>query len=113
MTRSRMGLLGLCVVVLGLMAFTAGPASAAEWLILNSDGSTVNTAAKLPATVVGDFEEKTDGTLLTRLVGIELNLLCTKFTLTGAKLESGGKVTAGFTIHFHRLHGPHADRLHG
>ena len=100
MLRSKLGLLGLCALALGLMAFVTSSASAAEWLILESNKTTVNTAAKLPASIVGEFEEKTDGTLLTHLVGIELNILCTAFTLTGTKLEGGGLLTNGGTVTF-------------
>jgi hypothetical protein len=99
MLRSKLGLLGLCALALGLMAFMTSSASAAEWLILNSKAEK-KTATELPAEVIGEFEAGTDGTLLTKLVGIALQVLCTKFTLTGTKLEGGGKLTTGGTVTF-------------
>jgi hypothetical protein len=99
MSRSRLGLLGLCVMVLGLMAFAASSASAAEWLILNGKGE-VKTAKELPATIAGDFEEKTDGTFLTKLVGLAVSVLCTLFALENAQLQGGGTVAPGFTVFF-------------
>ena len=99
MLRSKLGLLGLCALALGLMAIVTSSASAAEWLILNSKGE-VKTAKELPASIVGEFEEKTDGILLTHIINIELNVLCTKFTLTGTKLEGGGLLTNGGTVTF-------------
>jgi hypothetical protein len=99
MTRARVGLLGLCVAVLGLMALAASSASAApEWLIL--DGKAVpQTAAKLPVTVVSEAE-KSSFAWLFKLVGINAKVLCTVFTYGGAKLESGGTLTNGgsFTL---------------
>lgn len=99
MTRSKLGLLGLCVVALSLMAFATSSASAAEWLILNAKGE-AKTAKELPATIAGDFEEKTDGTLLTKLVGLAVSVLCTLFTFENAQIQGGGAVSPGFTVSF-------------
>jgi hypothetical protein len=98
MTRSRLCLIGLCMTALSLMAFMTSSASAAEWLILK--GIEVKFATELPTTIAGEFEKGTDGTLLAKLIGIPVSVLCTKFALTGAKLEGGGKVTTGFTVNF-------------
>ena len=99
MSRSKLGLLGLCVIALSLMAFAVSSASAAEWLILNAKGE-VKTAKELNASLVGEFEPKTDGTLLTHLLGLSLGVLCTGVTLSGAKLIGGGAVSSGFKVIF-------------
>lgn len=93
MSRSRLGLISLCVVVLGLLAFAASSASAAEWLILNSKGE-VKTAAEMPVELAGEFDTP-NGTLDTHLTGIHIEVQCTKATLLGMKLEGEGKITNG------------------
>jgi hypothetical protein len=97
MLRSKLGLLSLCALALGLMAF-ASSASAAEWLILNSEGK-VKTAAELPAAVVGELENN-DGTLLSKLSGIAFSVLCTAATLKETKLEGSGKLSTGGSVLF-------------
>ena len=99
MHRSKLGLLGLCLMALSVMAFAASSASAAEWLILNAK-SEVKTGAELKAGIVGEFEPKTDGTLLTHLLGLSIGVLCTGVTLSGAKLEGSGKITSGGKVVF-------------
>jgi hypothetical protein len=86
-------------MALSLMAFAASSAQAAEWLILNSKGE-VKTAAELSEFINSEFEPKTDGTLLTHLLGLSIGVLCTGVTLSGAKLEGGGKITSGFKAIF-------------
>ena len=52
MIRSRFGLMGLCAVVFGVMAFGATSAQAtvgAHWWILNSAGTVKTDAGSLPA----------------------------------------------------------------
>lgn len=98
MHRSRLILLSLCAMTLSLMAFAASSASAApEWLILTS-GGVAETGTKLPAQLVGEFEK--DGTLLTKLIGLNISILCTALTITGMKLEASGALTNGFSITF-------------
>lgn len=99
MLRSKPGLLGLCMMALSLMAIAANSASAAvEWLILDKSGTALNASA-LPAEIVGELENN-DGTLLTKLIGLEISVLCTSATLTGTKLEGGGKLTNGGKVTF-------------
>jgi hypothetical protein len=95
MIRSRRGLLGLCAVVLGVMAFVASAAQAestAKWLILK--GTTAVDAAFLPATVVGELENK-HGTLLTKIIGLSVGILCEGVTFSGVTLIGQGSLPAG------------------
>ena len=95
MSRSKLGLLGLCVMALSLMAFAADSASAAEWLILNSGGA-VKTAKELNASLVSEIEFGTVGALLTHLAGLSIGILCKHATLENAKLVGGGGVSSIF-----------------
>jgi hypothetical protein len=111
MIRTRLGLLGLCAVVLGVMAFSASAAQAetgAKWLILteetfkNEKGETehkVKTAEELSAAVQGELENS-DGSLLSKIVGIKVKFLCTAATLIGVKLEGNGSLTSGGRVKF-------------
>lgn len=102
MSRPKLGLLGLCVTALSLMAFTAGSASAAEWLILTKGGES-KTATELNASIEGELE-KSDGSLLMHLVSLYVKVLC-KNPLFGfasnVRLESEGKLNSGGLAHFH------------
>lgn len=98
MLRSRLGLLGLCGIVIGLMAFMPSSASASEWLILTSAG--VNkTASELPTSVVmssdGGGGGGSDWDTSFLVIGIMTRVSCTSVGLTGTKLEAGGKLTNG------------------
>ncbi len=97
MIRSRLGLLGLCAVVLGVMAFSASAAQAevgAKWLILTS-GGVVKTGEELNAEIKGEIE-KEDAALLTKILGIGVRILCTSGTLNGKpKLIGEGKISEG------------------
>jgi hypothetical protein len=96
MMRSKLGLIGLCVAVLGVMAFSASAAQAeagANWLILTS-GGVVKTGGELHATVSGELENNA-GSLLTTVLGVEMQLLCTAVTLIGVSIEGSGSVTNG------------------
>jgi hypothetical protein len=103
MLRSKLGLLSLCALALGLMAFASSAQAAPEWLILtvkDPEGPHVaKTAAELPAAINLELEENM-GTLLTKLTGLAVSVLCTGASLQGAKLEGGGKVTEGFMATF-------------
>jgi hypothetical protein len=96
MLRSKLGLLSLCALALGLMAF-ASSASAAEWLILNSKGESIE-AKNLSAEVKLEIEES--ATLLSKLNGITFEVTCTAADLKGTSLEGGGKLTTGGKISF-------------
>jgi hypothetical protein len=101
MIRSRLGLkaLGLCALVVGLMAVSAGVAQAessgGSWTFLN--GATLEV---LPnnQTIGGAFEPSTDGTLLSTIAKKELEFLCTAFTVTEGKLITGGTVLGSLTF---------------
>src|SRR4051794_7719385 len=101
MTRSKPALIGLCAVVLGVMAFAAGAAQAevgAKWLILNSLGQ-VKTGSELPALLEGEIENKT-ASLLAKVLGISIQILCTAETLVGVKLEGEGSLTNGGKVKY-------------
>src|SRR6476469_7711981 len=89
MTRTKLGLLGLCAV----MAMSVGAAQGAtyKWLILTSSKT---TATELKASVAGKAESTHlvfDG----EVAGLKIAITCTSFTLTNFNLEIGGKLTEG------------------
>src|SRR6476469_5341763 len=93
MIRTKLGLLGLCAVVLGMMAISASSAQGAtlSWLILNAS-KTVATELK------AELSGKTDSAHLTldaEVAGLKVALTCTAFTFKGTFLEAGGKVAEG------------------
>jgi len=96
MTRSKLGLLSLCAVVFGLMAFQAAAAQAVSWLILDLDGK----ALELKAKVVGEIESGTHATLLSVITGIEVEILCSAAELINVNLEAGGALTEGGKVKF-------------
>jgi hypothetical protein len=96
MTRTKLGLLGLCAVVVGMMAMSVSSAQAVtvSWLILNAEKT---VATNLKAQVIG----KTDSTHLTldgEVAGLKIAVTCTNFTLKEVfiepveKLNETGKV---------------------
>jgi hypothetical protein len=102
MIRTKLGLLGLCAVVFGVMAFAASGAQAeatANWLILNAK-SEVKTGAELSATVAGNLETGVTGILLTEVLKIPTRILCTSATLIGVSLEGTGSLTNGGKVQF-------------
>jgi hypothetical protein len=94
MIRSRLGLkvLGLCAMVLGLMAF-ASAAQAAKWLINGTD------AAALKAGVTATIEGAS-ASLLTTVLSKSVEIKCTAANLLGVSLEGEGKVTEGGKVEF-------------
>lgn len=96
MTRSKLGLLGLCAVIFGMMAMSASSAQAAlSWLILDSKGVATELAAKL----MGE-NDSTHYTLLTHAIGLAINITCNNFELVGVELEAGGKLKSGGKVKF-------------
>lgn len=98
MIRSRFGLLALCAVVFGVMAFGATAAQAekgANWLILMSNGE-VLTGAQLNALVVGETDKT--GILLTTILKIKTEISCPKFTVEKAKLIAEGSISEGSVV---------------
>ena len=90
MTRSRLGLLGLCAIVLGLMAFGTAGAQAevgAKWLILNKAGE-----VKQGSTLHASVQLKTDvnGVLHSEILKIKVLFLCTTIEAENAKLQEEG-----------------------
>jgi hypothetical protein len=98
MTRTRLGLLGLCAVVFGIMAFGATAAQATKWLVLNGSGVFVD-AATLPASVTGAIENN-KATLLTKILGALTHISCTAGTLVNVTLQGEGKVSEGGKVQF-------------
>src|SRR6476469_5409145 len=92
MIRSKLGLLGLCAVVLGVMAMSASTAQGALWwLILNAAKT---TATELKAALTG----KSDSTHLSldaELIGFKIAVTCTAFTFNNVNLELFGTLTTG------------------
>lgn len=90
MTRSRLGLFGLCAMVLGLMAFGATGAQAevgAKWLVLTSAG-VLKTGAELHAGV--NLRTDTEGVLHSEILKIKTLFLCKKIEAINAKLQEEG-----------------------
>jgi len=88
MTRTKLGLLGLCAMVFGLMAFTATAAQAevgAKWLLAKADGTLIPF---LPATV--QLEAETEGVLHSEILKIKTLFLCKKLEAINAKLQEEG-----------------------
>jgi hypothetical protein len=108
MTRSKLGLLGLCAVVLGMMAISAASAQGAtlDWLVLNAAGTVATLVQKEPngtvnllAAVTGKIDTL-KLTLLTHLVGLKVGVSCTAFTTSGISLEPEGKLSEGGKVVF-------------
>jgi hypothetical protein len=96
MTRSKLGLLGFCAVVLGLMAFNAASAFAEEkanWLILMSN-SEVLTGAQLTASV--GLKKVTTGVLHSKILGLTTLYECNKIEAINANLLKNGTVAKEF-----------------
>jgi hypothetical protein len=89
MIRSK---LGLCAVVLGVMAMSAGSAQAAlSWLVLDSNGA---NPKELKASLVGE-KDSADITLLSKLLGKKFTITCNNLEFEGVSLEVGGKLSEG------------------
>jgi hypothetical protein len=100
MIRSRLRLkaLGLCAMVLGLMAFSASAAQAeagANWMV---KGANV-TSTLLPNVQITEIENNS-AILHTKIAGALVEYLCTSAKLTGANLELEGKLTNGGKVKF-------------
>jgi hypothetical protein len=92
MIRSKLGLLRLCAVVLGMMAMFAGSAQGAlSWLVLDSNGA---NPKELKASLVGE-KDSADITLLSKLLGKKFTITCGSLEFEGASLETEGKLSEG------------------
>ena len=93
MIRTRLGLLGLCAMLFGLMAFGTGGAQAevgAKWLILTS-GGVLKTGAELHASVNLEIDSPTL-ILHSEILHIKVLFLCTEIKLDEAKLLKDGTI---------------------
>jgi hypothetical protein len=101
--KSRLGLklLGLCALVVGLMAFGASAAQAEEsggkWTFINTSG----VLGELPnnQNIGGKLETGTDATLLTEILKKKVEFLCTSFTVLEGKLITGGTALGKLLFH--------------
>jgi hypothetical protein len=99
MTRTKLGLLGLCAMVLGLMAFSAtGAQAAGTWLILNSEGK-VKTGVELPAVLELEKDKNKEGVehyiLHTEILKIKVLFLCSGIKAVNAKIFGAGAIGKG------------------
>ena len=93
MTRTRLGLLGLCAMLFGLMAFTATAAHAevgAKWLLAKVENEKDVLIPFLPASI--DLETDVPGVLHSKILGIEVLFLCTTIKAVNAKLLEEGSI---------------------
>src|SRR4051812_13936590 len=91
MTRTKLGLLGLCAVVVGMMAMSASAAQGAtlSWLVLNAEHT---VATNLKAQVIGKADSAhltLDGEVGSLLIAVT----CTAFTLKNAFIEPVEKLS--------------------
>jgi hypothetical protein len=98
MIRTKLGLLGLCAVVLGVMAVSTSSAQASlyKWLILNAAHT---VATELLALLVGETDSP-DITLLTKLLGKRFAITCTNFELNAVHLSALGTLSEGGKVKF-------------
>src|SRR3954469_22852589 len=90
MIRSRFGLLGLCAMVLGLMAFSATAAQALpEWLLAEKAPGT--NLIKFLAASLG-LEKETTPILHTKIAGSTVLYECSTIQAVNAKLLANGAV---------------------
>jgi hypothetical protein len=101
MTRSRLGLLGLCAVVFGLMAFSTSAQATvgAHWWILDGSGNKID-AANLEAEV-GLTKDSAVITLHAELSsGTKFLVLCTNLVAENIKLKANGSIGTGGKVKF-------------
>jgi hypothetical protein len=99
MTRTKLGLLGLCAMVLGLMAFSAtGAQAAGTWLILNA-AKEVKTGVELPAVLELEKDKNKEGIehyiLHTEILKIKVLFLCSGIKAVNAKIFGEGAIGKG------------------
>jgi hypothetical protein len=114
MVRSKLGLkaLGLCALVLGLMAFATSAAQAetgAKWVLINKAGTLVEVGnpsdTLLPELDIKEIEELKDPTdpgkhlvLHSEISKKSFLILCTGAHGTGVKLILNGSTSSGFVV---------------
>jgi hypothetical protein len=87
MHRSRLCFLGLCILVVSMMAFAAS-AQAQNWLILTS-GGLVKTGTELKAAVESEIDGSS-GSLDTHLVKLHVRITCTRGVSLHVIIGGGG-----------------------
>jgi hypothetical protein len=94
MTRTKLGLLGLCAMVFGLMAFSAtGAQAAGTWLILKEAG-VVKTGVELPAKL--ELEKDSAVYVLhSEILKIKVLFLCTEIKVVNAMIFGAGAIGKG------------------
>jgi hypothetical protein len=93
MNRSRLFLLSLCTMLLAVMALSASAAQAepnAKWLILDEDGTALD-ANDLHAAIEGTLENN-HLILLTEILKLKVEILCTAIQLIGGAILGQGSV---------------------
>lgn len=99
MIRTRLGLLGLCAMLLGLMAFSASAAHAEEnahWWIVEKEGAALK---ELEAEVNLEIDS-THLTLHTIIAGVKVLFLCLGISAVKIKLQAKGVVGSGGKVKF-------------
>jgi hypothetical protein len=94
MTRTKLGLLGLCAVVFGLMAFSTAAQAEGVWLILDPGNPTPLT--NLPAIVELEKDKSLQGiehyVLHAEILKIKVLFLCTNIKLDNAVIYGAGAI---------------------
>ena len=101
MIRSRFGLLGLCAVLFGVMAFgtTAAQAEVGSlFWILDGIGQKLD-AGSLKASI-GLEKDSPTIVLHSKILGVAVLFLCTELKLLNATLQGKGKISSGSKILF-------------
>src|SRR6187399_733876 len=100
MTRTRLGLLGLCAMVFGLMAFSASAAQAevgAKWLFAEKEPNS-GLIPFLEAEV--GLETDTTAVLHTKIAGVSVLYLCPIIEALNVILKANGSIGEGASIDF-------------
>jgi hypothetical protein len=114
MIRSRFGLLGLCAVLFGVMAYGASAAQAekeSHFWILDNFGQKIDSGT-LRAEIAVEKDSKVT-ILHSEILKIKVLFLCTELKAVNAVLEGEGKITSGFGSGFKVLYSGCTTDLNG
>jgi len=106
MTRTKLGLLGLCAMMLSLFAFSAcaQAETGAKWLILDANGLLLEIAEPVGGDKIGsatvNLRKDTNGVLHTKILGFEVLFECKVLTAENGKLIPNGSIATGGRIKF-------------
>ena len=104
--RTKLGILGLCAVALGMMAMSVSAAQGAslDWLVLNAAGTIATLVVEeevagkkvvnLLASVVAE-KDSADLTLLTKIIKLMISVTCTTPEFINVNLEKEGTLSLG------------------